>query len=113
MIDSFMMDLDGGGKLGSMNALTTLAMLALITSPVLAQPIPDHERARAAQARGEFVPLQRILADAVQRERGKVIDVELDDDEYEVEILRADGVVIELEYDARTGRLLEREVEDD
>jgi uncharacterized membrane protein YkoI len=73
----------------------------------------DHERARDAQRRGEFVPLERILADVERQEPGKVIDVELDDDEYEIEVLRADGSVVELEYDARTGRLIEREVEDD
>lgn len=78
-----------------------------------AQAPRDHERAREAQRRGEFVPLERILADAERREPGKVIDVELEDDEYEIEILRADGVVVELEYAARTGELLEREVEDD
>lgn len=73
----------------------------------------DHERARAAAARGDYVPLERIIEDAERREGGKVIDVELDDDEYEIEVLRDDGVVVELEYDARNGRLLEREVEDD
>lgn len=73
----------------------------------------DHERARDAQRRGHFVPLASILADAERREPGKLLEVELDDDEYELEILRADGRVVELEYDARTGRLLEREVEDD
>lgn len=73
----------------------------------------QQERARAAVASGEYLPLQQILADALQRHPGVVIEVELDDDEYEIEILRADGVVIELEYDARTGRLLEEEIEDD
>ena len=74
----------------------------------------QQERARAAVASGEYLPLQQIMADALARHPGVVISVELDDDEYEIEILRAaDGVVIELEYDARTGRLLEEEIEDD
>jgi uncharacterized membrane protein YkoI len=96
-----------------MRSALLLLWPALFALPLAAQPVRDHERARDATARGEFVPLERILADAERREPGKVIDVELDEDEYEVEILRADGVVIELEYDARDGRLLEREVEDD
>lgn len=78
-------------------------------------PVRDHERARAARSMGNYVSLQSILDDAERRESGRVVDVELDDDdhEYEIEILRADGVVVELEYDARTGELLDREIEDD
>jgi uncharacterized membrane protein YkoI len=89
-----------------------LVLLSASILPLAAQPVRDHERARAAQARGEFVPLERILADAERREPGTVIDVELEDAEYEIEILRADGVVVELEYDARDGRFLESEIED-
>lgn len=79
-------------------------------APVLRQR--DHERVRDAVARGEMVPLETILADAQARHPGRVLEVELEDGEYEVEILGADGVVRELEYDARTGELLEVEVED-
>jgi uncharacterized membrane protein YkoI len=93
----------------------TLFLLLLAASfAVAAAPPRDHERARAAHARGDFVPLETILADAERRQPGRVVDVELeDDDEYEIEILRADGVMVELEYDARTGKLVELEVEDD
>ena len=38
-------------------------------------------------------------------------DLDLDEDEYEIEVLDADGVVWELEYSARTGEL--REIERD
>ena len=89
-----------------------LILLAAVLAA--ASPARDHERARAASARGEFVPLEQILADAERRVRGRVLDVELEaDDEYEVEMLRTDGTVVELEYDARTGKLLEIEAEDD
>ena len=98
----------------SIAPLVMIVLLACALPPASsAQATRDHEHARAAHARGDYVPLERILDDAERREGGKVIDVELDDDEYEIEILRADGVVIELEYDARTGELLEREIEDD
>ena len=73
----------------------------------------QQDRAREAVASGEYLPLQQILADALKRHPGVVVSVELDDDEYELEILRPDGVVVELEYDARSGRLLEEEIEDD
>lgn len=96
-----------------MNRSVCLLVLAAIGSASAAPP-RDHERARAAQSRGEFVPLEVILADAEKRQPGRVLEVELEgDDEYEIEILRADGVVVELEYDARTGKLIELEVEDD
>lgn len=75
-------------------------------------PKRDHERVREAVARGEMVPLSVILADAQRRHPGTVLDVELDGDEYEIEILGANGVIMELDYDARTGALLEAEVDD-
>lgn len=88
-------------------------MLAVVCS-ASAAAARDHERAREAQHRGEFVPLSTILVDAEKRAPGRVIDVELeDDDEYEVEVLRSDGTVVELDYDARTGRFIDLEVEDE
>ena len=97
-----------------MTRLLPLLFLAASCAANAAPPSRDHERARAATARGEYVALETILADAEKRQPGRVLDVELeDDDEYEIEILRADGVVVELEYDARSGKLIELEVEDD
>ena len=97
-----------------------LVLLCLCLSPAFAGeaegdtlPPRDHERVRAAVERGEMVPLSQVLADARRRYPGKVIEVELEGDEYEIEILGDDGVIRELEYDARTGRLLEVEVEED
>ena len=87
-----------------------LLLVALLLLPaVRADPLSDHDRARAAVLRGQFVPIETILADALKRQPGTVVELELDmeDHEYEVESLRADGRVVELEYDAGTGRLLE------
>jgi|SRR5690606_9181338 len=72
----------------------------------------DHERVRAAVARGEYVPLAGLIDDALARHPGEVLEVELEGHEYEIEILGADGVILEFEYDARSGELLEIEVED-
>ena len=95
----------------------TLLVCALCAPVALQAQAPerDHERARQARSSGAYVPLQTILDDALRREAGRIVDVELDedDDEYEIEILRPDGVVVELEYDARTGALRDREIEDD
>jgi hypothetical protein len=70
----------------------------------------DHERARAARDRGEALPLAGILT-VIQRDfRGRVIDVELEQDDgrlfYELELLVPDGRVIKLKIDARTGSLV-------
>src|SRR5690606_19737935 len=73
----------------------------------------DPERVREAVARGEYVPLAGLIDDALSRHPGEVLEVELEGHEYEIEILGADGVILEFEYDARTGELLEIEVEDD
>lgn len=88
--------------------------LLLVLALTAATPARDHERARDAQARGDFVALETLLADAEKRvPGGRVLDVELEDgDEYEIELLRPDGRVVELDYDAHTGRFIELEVED-
>ncbi|KRG62030.1 lipoprotein [Stenotrophomonas humi] len=71
-----------------------------------------QQTARQALKQGRYVPLENIVRDALQRHPGKLLEVELDDGVYEVEILRADGVVIELDYDARSGALLKTELDD-
>ena len=99
-------------------ALTLLLVLlmaaGLAAARVGAPPTgEDASRgARAAAERGEIVALETLLADALRRHPGTVLEVELDDGEYEIEILRKDGRVAELNYEARTGRLVEVEIED-
>ena len=73
----------------------------------------DYDRVRAAVERGDLVPLEGVLADAQRRHAGTVLEVELEGGRYEVEILGEDGVIRELEYDSRTGELLDIEIEDD
>lgn len=90
-----------------------VAALALAAVAGYAAADTDARRAREGVERGDYVSLESILAAAELRHPGRVVSVDLDDDEYEVEILRADGAVVELEYDARTGRLLDEEFEDD
>jgi uncharacterized membrane protein YkoI len=92
-------------------ALSLLTLLASTQSLSAQDGRRDHERAREARVRGDFIPLERLLADAERY--GRVIDVELEGKRYEIEVLREDGRVIELEYDAYSGRMLESEFEDD
>ncbi|WP_024889906.1 PepSY domain-containing protein [Luteimonas huabeiensis] len=70
-----------------------------------------HHAAAAAQADPRFranrASLDAILADAQRRHPGRVIDVSYDDGEYDIDIRGDDGRIVEFEYSARTGRLLE------
>lgn len=74
----------------------------------------DDARARAGVREGRYVPLSTILDWLEARYHGRAIEVELDEDDdepptYEIEWLTPQGRVIEFEFDARTGELLERE----
>lgn len=94
-------------------AIIALAIVAL--APAAAPSVradEDADRARDAVVAGRYVPREEIIEDATSRYPGRVVEVELDDDEYEVEILLSDGVKVELEYDARTGELLEVHFDD-
>lgn len=90
---------------------------------VLAQPPAatagaggDQDRARAAVAAGERLPLSRILAMVQAQVGGRVLAIELDDDDgrevYEIDILAGDGRVFELKVDPATGAILEQELDD-
>jgi|SRR5690606_30466970 uncharacterized membrane protein YkoI len=76
----------------------------------------DHDRARAAVQRGAILTLERILAIAEQDTPGRVIDVELGEDNdrylYEIEIIDRAGRMVELKIDAASGRIIEREADD-
>lgn len=50
-----------------------------------------------------------MVQDALRRYPGQLLEVELDDGKYEIEILGANGVVMELDYDATSGRLIKME----
>jgi hypothetical protein len=90
-------------------ALTPQDGVSASAAPALHQ----QELVRESVRQGHYVPLEQVLEDALRRYPGKLVEVELeDDDEYEIEILGVDGIVMELEYDAITGKLLKIEVED-
>ncbi len=76
----------------------------------------DHERARAAVLAGQRLPLSSILAAIESRYGGRILEIELDDDNgrpiYEIELLDDRGRVLELEVDAATGEILDSEYDD-
>lgn len=93
------------------------AAFLILLSASLALAGGDHDRARAALARGEILPLSRILEVVEQSAGGRVIDVELEEEKgrfiYEVEVLSRGARLIKLSVDAKTGAILKRDDEDD
>ncbi len=65
---------------------------------------------------GQLWSLESIMALYPEEQYGKLLDLEVEREDgtivYELEFLRADGTVIELEIDASNGDLLEQEFED-
>lgn len=95
-------------------ALVIAFALAAIAPAGRAETESDAERARRAAQEQRIVPLASILDWIEARYRGHAIEVELDDDEgepptYEVEWMTPAGHVVEFEFDATNGALLETE----
>lgn len=88
-----------------------LAAALLAAGPgAVARDDQDHEAARKAMARGEILPLTRILPVVAQARPGDVLEVQLDRHRerfvYEVTVLTRAGKVTEVHVDAKTGALL-------
>lgn len=89
-------------------------VLALMSLPAPASGEEEGELQQAirrAVQLGKIVPLEQIVGDALRRVPGRIIEVEvdLDEDEYELEVLDSQGVVWELDYRASTGALIDME----
>ncbi len=91
-----------------------LPAILLLLAPAMqpARADDDADRARNAVEAGRYLPLEQILREALARYPGRVVEVELDDDEYEIEILLDDGDKVELEFDARSGELQDVDTDD-
>ncbi len=76
----------------------------------------DQSEIRELVRQGEIMPLETILAQFPPKEFGKLLDLEVEREDgvvvYEFEFLRADGRIVEIEVDARNGKVLEQEIED-
>ncbi|PQJ24475.1 hypothetical protein BSZ31_05335 [Limnobacter sp. SAORIC-690] len=76
----------------------------------------DDKRIRQLQLSGEILSLEQIFDRARKVKPGRVVDVDLDKDDgryiYEIELLESSGKVWEMEFDARTGELLQLEQDD-
>jgi len=76
----------------------------------------DQEKVWEARKRGTILPLETILGSLLRTYPGEILKIDLDDDDdyliYEIEILTRRGIVLELEVDAHTGRILDIEEDD-
>lgn len=99
----------------NMNARALAALFAAVVlahgGGAAARNDQDHEAARAALARGEILPLTRILAVVAQRSPGDILEVELDRERtrfiYEITVLSPAGKVVEVRLDAKTAAIIE------
>ncbi len=87
---------------------SALLLSVLLTGTVVADS--DHDRARRALDAGQVLPLPAILARVAQDYPGRVLEVELEDDNarwiYEIKLVQPDGRMLKLEVDATDARIL-------
>ena len=78
--------------------------------------VEDHEQIRRLKESGKIRSLESVLEEIRRDYPGRIIEIELDDDDgsytYELELVNKQGVVWDLEIDARTGKLLEKKQDD-
>lgn len=75
----------------------------------------DHLKARQLVQEGTILPLEQIIERAKLHHPGRILEVEFEQEHngyvYEIELVDEKGQVWELEYDAETGELIEKEQE--
>ncbi len=91
-----------------------LLLLASVADPRPAAADDEGARARAAARNGRVVGLASVLDWIEARYHGRLLEAELDEDDdeppvYEIEWLTPAGDVLDFEFDARTGAMLEVE----
>jgi uncharacterized membrane protein YkoI len=92
----------------------------LVAGTISSQAIASEELGQAEirelVRQGEILPLETILGRFPPNEYGKLLDLEVEREHdsvvYEFEFLRADGRILEVEVDARSGKILEQEIDD-
>ena len=98
--------------------LTATALLVMLAArPAGADRDDDHDRAREALRCGEVRPLVIMLEELGDRLASEIVAVEFEADGgrfvYEFEVVSPSGRLEEVVVDAASGRILEREEEDD
>lgn len=90
--------------------------IACLPGTLLADNKGDHLKARQLVQEGTILPLEQIIAHSELVQSGRILDVEFEREHgryvYEIEFVDDEGQVWELEYDAETGDLIEKEQEE-
>ncbi len=96
--------------------LVTGALCVLMLAFNYANAEEDYQLARKLRQQGEILSLEKILALARAKKNGEVLETEFEKKNgryvYEIEILDAKSQVWELKLDAKTGQLIEIELDD-
>lgn len=98
--------------------LIPLAMIAaLMAGQAHADDDDDLDRLRDAVNRGEVMPLSALQDEVRRAFPGEIIRVKLDEDDgrfiYEFKVLKSNGRLVEIEMDAKDGRVLDVDNDDD
>ncbi len=96
-----------------------LLFLVLVGGTISAFTYADSEFSRSEIRQlvneGKILSLEAMLARYPEKEYGRLLDLEVEREHgrimYELEFLRDDGRVLEIEVDASSGLLLERELD--
>ena len=91
----------------------TLLLLTLVCACVQARDL-DQDEALVLRQQGTILALEQLVSKALARHPGaKLLEAELEEKHavyvYEFELLTTQGIVRELKFDARDGRLLKDE----
>jgi uncharacterized membrane protein YkoI len=93
-------------------------MFVSFTLPVKAGEDVSYTEARKLQAKGEILSFEKIAEIARKIKPGEILETELERSRksglyiYELEILDANGVVWELDINAKTGEMMKIEIDD-
>ncbi|MFC1684080.1 PepSY domain-containing protein [Pseudomonadota bacterium] len=89
--------------------------LTCLPGIMLAGDKDDHLKARQLVQEGTILPLEQIIERTRSQHPGRILEVEFEQEHdryvYEIELVDEQGQVWELEYDAATGELIEKEQE--
>jgi len=105
---------------GPMKTILTLLLLITVLAPLPTHADDDDRHSRVnldgAIARGEVLPLSKILDKVLPQIKGRIVEIEFEYEKsrpiYEIYIINSDGRRLEYEIDARTAEILGLEDED-
>jgi len=97
-----------------LSLLSCVIAIFIISSNVFADS--DHNKARKLKEAGEILPLEAIIANARKQLSGHILEIELEFEDgryvYELEMLDDSGTIWEFYYDAQSGKLIKKKIDD-